>query len=220
MDKKELLIGLKKALEIAERREEIANRELVPQYRALQQKQEDAEDPSFIDRIKMSFIPGVVCLISFLFISIAEDGSSVSDFFGKVYFAALAIIILINIFARVIYPKTKLYKAKIEKLAKEEQELIDLVAPKIGKTKEESMKVFPQLGYDYHTVRGISKMIGYIESGRADTMKEAIEAYELDCHRERVEAKQDRIMYELDEQQSELNHLSSQLNYVTYYKNK
>ena len=218
MDKQELLRGLSKALEIAKRREDIANRELMPKYRALQQKQENAQEVGFIDRIKMSFIPGAIYLFCILMVFLVKDGSAVERFFATVWLISGAIVILINVFARIIYPKTKLYTEKIEKLQREEKELIDLFAPRIGKTKEESLKVFPQLGYDYHTVRCISKMIGYINSGRADTIKELIEAYELDCHRERVEAKQDRIMYELEEQQNELNHLSSQVNYVTYYK--
>lgn len=218
MDKQELLTGLTKALEIAKRREDIANRELMPKYRALQQKQENAQEVGFIDRIKMSFIPGAIYLFCILMVFLVKDGSAVERFFATVWLISGAIVILINVFARIIYPKTKLYTEKIEKLQREEKELIDLFAPRIGKTKEESLKVFPQLGYDYHTVRCISKMIGYINSGRADTIKELIEAYELDCHRERVEAKQDRIMYELEEQQNELNHLSSQVNYVTYYK--
>lgn len=218
MDKQELLRGLSKALEIAKRREDIANREFMPKYRALQQKQEDAQEVGFIDRIKMSFIPGAIYLFCILMVFLVKDGSAVEKFFVNVWLISGAIVILINVFARIIYPKTKLYTEKIEKLQREEKELVDLFAPRIGKTKEESLKVFPQLGYDYHTVRCISKMIGYINSGRADTIKELIEAYELDCHRERVEAKQDRIMYELEEQQGELNHLSSQVNYVTYYK--
>jgi len=218
MDKQELLRGLSKALEIAKRREDIANIEFMPKYRALQQKQEDAQEVGFIDRIKMSFIPGAIYLFCILMVFLVKDGSAVERFLATVWLISGAIVILINVFARIIYPKTKLYTEKIEKLQREEKELIDLFAPRIGKTKEESLKVFPQLGYDYHTVRCISKMIGYINSGRADTIKELIEAYELDCHRERVEAKQDRIMYQLEEQQGELNHLSSQVNYVTYYK--
>lgn len=226
MEKQELLAGLTKALEIAKRREDIANRELMPKYRALQQKQEDAQEPNLLYRIKYSAIPLVINLISIFIIDMVapEAGTPFSEagflaqFFAVLWVLSGALVVLINVFARQIYPKTKLYAEKQEKLAKEEKELIDLFAPRIGKTKDESLKVFPQLGYDYHTVRCISKMIGYINSGRADTIKELIEAYELDCHRERVEAKQDRIMYELEEQQNELNHLSSQVNYVTYYK--
>ena len=49
-------------------------------------------------------------------------------------------------------------------------------------------------------------------------VKKMIEAYETDCHRGRVELNQDRIMYELAEQQNAINQLSSEVNYVTYYR--
>ena len=60
-------------------------------------------------------------------------------------------------------------------------------------------------------------MIDYAENGRADTIKELIQAYETDCHRNRVESNQDRILYELAQQQNELDQLADEINYVKYY---
>lgn len=226
MDKQELLRGLSKALEIAKKREDFTNREIMPKYRALMQKAEDAEEPNLLYRIKYSAIPLVINLFAIFVIDMVapevgtpfEEAGFLAQFFSILWIVSGALVLGVNVFARQIYPKTKVYTERRDKLFAEEQELIKKYSPTINKSKEESMKVLPQLGYDYHTVRGLSKMIGYLESGRADTIKELIEAYELDCHRERVEAKQDRIMYELEEQQGELNRLSSQVDYVKYYK--
>lgn len=93
MDKQELLRGLSKALEIAKRREDIANRELMPKYRALQQKQENAQEVGFIDRIKMSFIPGAIYLFCILMVFLVKDGSAVERFFATVWLISGAIVI-------------------------------------------------------------------------------------------------------------------------------
>ena len=61
-------------------------------------------------------------------------------------------------------------------------------------------------------------MIDYLQNGRAETIKELIGVYELECHRMRMEESQRRALDEVAAMQDEINALSSQLNYVTYYK--
>ena len=63
----------------------------------------------------------------------------------------------------------------------------------------------------------LTKMIEYVESGRADSVKEMIEIYERDCHRESVRIAQDMIMHDLVKQQNAIDQLSDEINYVRYH---
>ena len=110
------------------------------------------------------------------------------------------------------------YKKQMADLDAEEKQLEATYLPRFKESMAKSMSVFPELGSKYHNAHALGQMIDYVESGRADTVKELIEAYETDCHRMRLEEKQAQILEDLQRQQEELDALSSQVNYLQYYR--
>ena len=126
--------------------------------------------------------------------------------------------ILIFIFAKQIHIRMPFYKKQMAELDAEEKQLEATYLPRFKESMEKSLSVFPELGSKYQNAHALEHMIDYIESGRADTVKELIEAYETDCHRMRMEEKQAQILEDLQRQQDELNALASQVNYLQYYK--
>lgn len=120
--------------------------------------------------------------------------------------------------AKQIHIRMPFYKKQMAELEAEEKKLNATYLPRFKESQAKSMSVFPELGSKYHNAHALGQMIDYVESGRADTVKELIEAYETDCHRMRLEEKQAQILEDLQRQQEELDALSSQVNYLQYYR--
>lgn len=222
MDKQTILTKLNKVYGIAHERQALYS-EYSKKINSINIKLSDLEEVQPWQRV----IGAVITIIPFILISMLGDtfyisGADEQPFIMKVvyalFFALVLFEIAIQVFMKKIVERTKWYQNKLASLKAEEQALQEKYLPPMFAKVKEGVDAFPELGQKYHTTPALQSMINYIQDGRADTIKEMIEAYELDCHRGRVEAKQDRIMYELEEQLSEINRLSSQVNYVTYYK--
>ena len=224
MDKMTLLRGLRTAYNIAAKREGIRhsyNNEMTK----VRSKLADLGEVHIWQRLLLGIpsyiIITVLCLITDVFYKSgapADEQSILFTVFKWIFIGAVTASILAQVSLKKLIVMTKWYKNKAVVLQAQEEEIEKKYRPLITEKYNEGLAAFPGLGKKYHTPMALSKMIDYVENGRADSVKEMIEAYETDCHRGRVELNQDRIMYELAEQQNAINQLSSEVNYVTYYR--
>lgn len=212
MSKQELLNAMNSALKSTRQKDKIY-KEYCSKTRVVYEAQEKLEDFPISARIKLSIIPFVLfCLFA------GSQKWEDSQIFYNITLAMFILLIAVNVVGKYIYLFTGDFKrktaendAKIEALRKE-------YVPQLTEKIEASRSAFPQLGEKYHTTHALEHMIDYLQNGRAETIKELIEVYELDCHRMRMEESQRRALDEVATMQDEINALSSQLNYVTYYK--
>ena len=68
----------------------------------------------------------------------------------------------------------------------------------------------------YHTTHALEYMLEYVDCG-VNNIRELIQMYEEQCHRERMENMQDRLLQEAKEQSDRLDQLETQINYIKYY---
>lgn len=213
MDKQELLKAMSNALKSTRQKDKIY-KEYCNKTRVVYEAQEKLEDFPMSARIKLSIIPFVLFCI-FAGSQKWED----NELINNITLVLFILLIAVNVVGKYIYLFTGEFKrksaendAKIEALQKE-------YVPQLTEKIEASYSALPQLGEKYHTTHALEHMIDYLQNGRAETIKELIEVYELDCHRMRMEESQSQALAEVAAMQDEINRLSSQLNYVTYYKN-
>lgn len=223
MNKNELLTTLREAYPIAEKRDS--------EYRTYQSKLRSvrgrriALNEVLLGRRIMYCIPcfvlSFICKLLTAGVTSQETWDSANIFVKLLSYLGVGITflaVLIFIFAKQIHVRMPFYKKQMADLDAEEKQLEATYLPRFKESMAKSLSVFPELGSKYQNAHALGHMIDYVENGRADTVKELIEAYETDCHRMRVEEKQAMILEDLERQQDELNALSSRVNYVQYYK--
>lgn len=212
MNKQELLKAMNTALKSTKRKDDIY-REYMSKVRVVNEAQENLEDFPMLARIKLSIIPLVLMCVSVLLLE-----STQNELFDKIAKVFLVLLILVNVVGKYIYLFTGEFKRKTAKNEKKREDLRNEYIPQLTQQMEACKSALPQLGEKYHTTHALEHMIDYLQNGRAETIKELIEVYELDCHRMRMEESQRRALDEVAAMQDEINRLSSQLNYITYYK--
>ncbi len=224
MDKMTLLRGLRAAYDIAARREGIRH-SYNDEINRVRGKIADLGEAHIWQRLLIGipsyFIIMALCLITDVFYisgAPAEEQPILFTVFECIFFGAVIISIIIQVKLKKLIAMTKWYKNKVVVLQAQEEEIEKRYRPLIAAKYNEGMAAFPALGKKYHMPMALTKMMDYVESGRADSVKEMIEAYETDCHREDVRIKQDMIMHDLAEQQKAINQLECDINYVTYYR--
>lgn len=212
MDKQELLRAMNTALKSTRQKDKIY-KEYMGKVRAVNEAEEKLDSFPILARIKLSIIPFILFCIS-----AGSQKWEESKLFYNITLALFILLIAVNVFGKYIYLFTAEYKRKSEMLKVQREDLRKEYIPQFKQHIETSKSVLPQLGEKYHTTHALEHMVDYLQSGRAETIKELIEVYELDCHRMRMEESQRRALDEVATMQDEINALSSQLNYVTYYK--
>lgn len=212
MDKQELLRAMDTALKSTKQRDKIF-KEYMGKVRAINEAEEKLESFPLLTRIKFSIIPLVL-----FGISAGSQAWRTNELADKITLVLFILLIAVNVFGKYIYFFTREFKRKSEKIEEQREALRREYIPQLAQHNEASKSALPQLGDKYHTTHALEHMIDYLQNGRAETIKDLIEVYELDCHRMRMEESQNRALAEMAAMQDEINQLSSQLNYVTYYK--
>lgn len=224
MEKTFLSTGLNNAYRFAQKKESIF-REYNNELNLVRHKIADLGETKIWQRLLVG-MPIFVLMVIFFTIADVNYISGVEfeyqpalhRVFSVALYITIGILIIAQKLIKRVLPYTNWYKSRHTVLLAEEQEIHDTYRPVISDINSKGIAALPTLGAKYHTTYILNQMIDYVDSGRADTIKELIAAYETDCHRNRVENNQDRILHELAEQQDEINQLSSQLQYVTYYR--
>lgn len=212
MNKEELLQGLEKALKIAERRE-AALRQYIAKERQLKQEMTEAKTVPWMTRIMAAKIP----LIVFLAINIILPRNMIMLIIeAPIGLIAMAVAIYQMVQAGKKYYDSAEYTEKLAAVESKRNKINETLGASINASYEESLAVFPSLPKEYHTCFTLSKLITYFQCGRADTLKEAMEAYETDCHRMRMEESQKQVLQEMQNLQSELIRVE-QVAYNAYY---
>lgn len=224
MDKMTLLNGLRTAYHIAARREGIRhsyNNEISEVRYKIANLGKVHIWQRLLLGIPSYFIITALCLITDVFYKSgvpAEEQSILYGISACTFFVALIAAVIAQLILKKIIVMTKWYKNKVAVLKEQEEEIEKKYRPLIAAKYNEGLAALPELGKKYHMPMALTKMIEYVENGRADSVKEMIEIYERDCHRESVRIAQDMIMHDLAKQQNEIDQLSSEVNYVTYYR--
>ena len=212
MDKQELLKAMNTAVKSTRQKDKIY-KEYMSKVKTVNEAQENLEDFPILARIKLSIIPLILMCVFGPLYEVTQNELFIN--IARVFFVLL---IVVNVVGKYIYLFTGDFKRKTAKNDKKREDLRNEYVPQLTKHMEDCKAVLPQLGEKYHTTHALEHMINYLQNGRAETIKELIEVYELDCHRMRTEESQSRALDEVTAMQDEINRLSSQLNYVTYYK--
>lgn len=213
MNKEELLQGLHKALKIAEDREELLNQYTV-QERKIGYAKKEAETVTWEKRAKAAKVPLIIFLIiNFIF----PQNMFMLVVELIIGLGALFVAIIKMVQAKKIYFNSKEYADKLVNIEKRENELAETLGASINATVAESLAAFPALPIKYHTCFTLSMLIDYFECGRADTLKEALEAYETDCHRMRMEESQSQMLQEVQELQNRIA-IAEQVANAAYYR--
>ena len=212
MNKQELLRAMNTALKSTKQKDKIF-KEYMSKVRAVNEEQEKLDNFPMSARIKLSLLPFILFFLSTTFLDWKNNSFSYT-----ITIVLFILLIAVNVVGKYIYLFTGEYKRKSEKIEVQREDLRKEYIPQLTQHMEDSKSAFPQLGDKYHTTHALEHMIDYIQNGRAETMKELIEVYELECHRMRMEESQSRALDEIAAMQDEINRLSSQVNYVTYYK--
>ena len=223
MDKLSLLRGLNSAYKIAHEKECIC-RAYKQEKTIVNHKIEDLGETKIWQRLLVS-IPIFIIIAIFFVIADTnyisglpyESQPYLHRLFSVLFYISFGVLIIAQKLIKRVLPHTNWYKSRHTVLIAEEKEIDNRYRPVISAKTHEGLSALPGLGAKYHTTNILGNMIDYAENGRADTIKELIQAYETDCHRNRVESNQDRILYELAQHQNELDQLADELNYVKYY---
>ena len=223
MDKSILLKGLNSAYKIAHEKECIC-RAYKQEKTIVNHKIEDLGETKIWQRLLVG-MPIFILIVIFFVIADTnyisglpyESQPYLHRLFSVLFYISFGVLIIAQKLIKRVLPHTNWYKSRHAVLIAEDKEIENKYRPIISAKTHEGLSALPALGAKYHTTIVLGNMIDYAESGRADTIKELIAAYETDCHRNRVESNQDRILYELAQQQNELDQLADEINYVKYY---
>ena len=222
MDKMTLLNGLRTAYHIAARREGIRH-SYNNEINAVRDKIANLGEVHIWQRLLLGipsyFIIMGLCLITDQFYQSgvpAAEQPILFTIFECVFFLAIIVAVVAQIKLKKLIVMTKWYKNKVAALQEQAEEIEKKYRPLIAAKYNEGLAALPGLGKKYHMPLPLTKMIEYVENGRADSVKEMIEIYERDCHRESVRLAQDMIMSDLARQQNEIDQLSDEINYVKY----
>lgn len=105
-----------------------------------------------------------------------------------------------------LFHKSSIYKSRQSKLkesrfVQDNEKMISDAAQKNNQISQSLAEsgVFSRIPEQYANYRAAAKMFTYIYNLRADTLKEAINLFELEEHQERMEAKQDHIINKTEE---------------------
>ena len=222
MEKMTLLNGLRTAYNIAARREGIRH-SYNNEINAVRDKIANLGEVHIWQRLLLGilsyFIITALCLITDVFYQSgvpAEEQSILFTIFECAFILAIIVAVIAQFTLKKLIVMTKWYKNKVAALQEQEEEIEKKYRPLIAAKYNEGLAALPALGKKYHMPMEKKKMIEYVESGRADSVKEMIEIYERDCHRESVRIAQDMIMHDLVKQQNAIDQLSDEINYVRY----
>ena len=219
--------NLKKSLydayQVAANREELMG-EYKQECLALRSKQANIDHISIFKRLKYAIIPLCCFYIGGLLLDTTEYTMDMtfSDFnmFQKgcviLAYGGLGLGILLLITAKFIYYNTKKYKEKCADIKDEEVELERVFNEEMQKINRMPGAFVPGLPQKYHTTHALEYMLEYVDCG-VNNIRELIQMYEEQCHRERMENMQDRLLQEAMEQNDRLDQLETQINYIKYY---
>ncbi len=223
MNRNELLATLREAYPIAQKRDS-EYRTYESKLRSVRGRRITLREVLLGRRIMYCipcFVLGFICSLLTAGVTSEETWESANIFVKLLSYLGVGttfLAILVFIFAKQIHVRMPFYKKQMADLDAEEKQLEATYLPRFKESMAKSLSVFPELGSKYQNSHALEHMISYVENGRADTVKELIEAYETDCHRMRLEEKQAQILEDLQRQQEELDALSSQVNYLQYYR--
>lgn len=161
-------------------------------------------------KIKIAFIPCILFVVIgyILDYAIARNSLQTSILLpilkGLTVFNLVAVIISLIIPKR-LYPKTKLYKDKVNEIEAQCDDL-DKIYHKIEQAQLNAYnKVSNYIGIKYCYPYALQRISGYLEDGRCDDIKSALNIYEEDLHRMRMEDKQEVLSQNINSLNEQVN---------------